>query len=171
MDAIRFDQITRYLTESQPRRTVLGLVLAGASGRRDFGRGAAKKTCGKCKKRKGGKCKPKPNGTGCGSGKVCDDGKCHCRKTCQAQRDCCSGHDCLVNDSCAKSCTANQECREGCGCAFMSVEGTRHCIKTSLSCQQIPQSCVDTSDCDQGEECLFVQCPNFTGRCVPLCGS
>lgn len=57
-----------------------------------------KKHCGPCKKRKKGKCKPKPNGTPCGDGGTCQGGTCQepppdptCAETCEG---CCSGATC-----------------------------------------------------------------------------
>jgi len=166
MDVDRFDQITRVLANAPTRRTFVGVALGVLGPERATAK--KKKTCGSCKKRKRGKCKPKPNGAPCGGGKVCQGGTCRCRTTCDIAADCCNGQDCLSNGSCAKPCTASEECGDGCGCLLTSTEGAKHCIEL-LSCQQVPGMCVNITGCVAGEACMVTECSVGANRCFPLC--
>ena len=85
MDADRFDTLTKTLIAHQTRRATLRLLsgltlhgpllhlrLADAAAKK---KGKGKKKCGPCKRRKKGRCTPKPNGTSCPGG-TCQQGAC-----------------------------------------------------------------------------------------------
>jgi hypothetical protein len=169
MASVRFDRITRVLTRAPSRRVLAGALLGSlldASAPQETLAKKGKK-CGPCKKRKKGKCKSKPNGAPCGGGKVCQGGKCRCRTTCIIAADCCNGQDCLSNGSCAKPCTTNQECGEGCGCQLESTEGGKFCVEL-LSCQQASGMYANITGCMAGSACMEANYSVGPTRCF-LC--
>ena len=169
MDANHFDALARTLTTAGPRRRALtslvsgalGLAL-GASSTEDIA--AKKKPCPPCKKRKRGKCKKAPNGTGC-SGGTCQNGSCvadGCVSTC--------GPKSCGPDGCGGSCGIcgdNQPCLNGTCC-------TRTCARSNAcgpngcdgSCGNCPAgsicSAMGVCACGSGE-------PPCQGLCRPAC--
>ena len=91
MDASRFDALSRSLSLTPSRRLTLrafaGLLVGGTLGRLGLVDAEAKKKGGKkgndkkcppCRKKKQGQCNKakKPDGTPCGTGKICQSGQC-----------------------------------------------------------------------------------------------
>jgi hypothetical protein len=151
VDPERFATLTRALSGMLSRRTVagaLGLSAAGLSSRVEA-RKKRKKHCGPCKKRKKGKCKPKPNGAPCGADGTCQAGECQepppdptCAETCDG---CCDGSTCAPGD-------ANSACGQGGdSCADCTPQG----------------SCCGGACCDG---CCF-QGHCYPGNAIELCGS
>lgn len=185
MDQNRFDALTRSLIAAASRRTILGITLGGVLGLLGPGRDAAaakKRRCrpkcgvcqrcqkGKChqtksgKKRcKRGKCQPRADGTECGGPCLaCLGGVC----TAKTGTACGAGTECLSNGSCARTCTVDAECGPGCFCSSNSLDGQRHCIPPTYSCDL--GSCTTAADCAPGQHCQFSDC-GLPARCVPLC--
>jgi hypothetical protein len=135
MDATRFDALLRSLTVSPSRRaiarTLTALVVGGALGPAALETEAQKK-CGKCKKRKNGKCKPKQDGTKCGNCKECKNGKCQnstadtkCGET-PADEECgrCQDGSCVPVADGSFCPGFGTECKAGrCECEFPPGEG------------------------------------------------
>jgi hypothetical protein len=122
MDAARFDALIRALDLGAPRRTVLGGLTAGLGALLSgFGIDAdakkkhkhKKKKCKPCQIKKKGKCKgPKPDGTACGEGKICQGGECvpaTCEPACVAPEECVSG---VCTCPSAQACLADRCCPE-----------------------------------------------------------
>ena len=155
MDPIRFEALTRSLTAPGSRRKALAGALVGSLGVLGLAHSedaAAKKKCPSCKKRKKGKCKPKPNGATCAGGSclggrcvTCNDGlkngsetDVDCGGSCKR---CGNGRSCLVANDCASgtctggvcvTCTPNQLCgsdaRGSCRCDEPFPSGNRSAI-------------------------------------------
>jgi hypothetical protein len=185
MDAIRFDQLTRALTDSTSRRTVTGIGLAGLLGsltgltnteaRRKKNR--RKKKCKGGKKKCGKKCIPKSNccrDADCSAGGSCEGGDCTCPtglKACQGacipDGDCCSDADCLGGAICQGGVCA---CRAGdvlCGevCADL-LSNAAHCGSCDTPCPSGSTCVHGTCTCDP----FANACPNeVDGQCS--CGA
>lgn len=167
MDASRFDDTVRAFVADSSRRSLFGLAIAGgltlawpSAGR---ARKPRKKKCGICEKRKRGKCKPKPNDTVCGEGKVCRNGRCEC------QQPCGNGLECFANGSCARRCPASFDCGAGCGCGLPSAEGPQYCAFNEGGCEEFTQGCESTADCPIGLYCVPSNCAlPPRNRCFPL---
>lgn len=202
MDTTSFHTLLRSLTSHASRRHVLhglagALGLAGApvlpkvadvKNKKRNKRRRRCNSCGPCRRCQKGKCKPKADGTACGSGTICQGGACLCPTACCADADCgvcracqngtcvtmpgaaCgSGRTCLANGSCAVVCdfSGHMPCPDGCDCR-MAVEGPSLCFDSGISiCDQ--QGCTSTTECLQGQSCQLFNCPAIPDRCVPLC--
>jgi hypothetical protein len=99
MHADRSVTLLSALTTTPSRRSTLralsGLGLAGLFGRAEAKK-RKKKSCPPCKHRKKGKCKPKPDGSPCGPGQVCQGLTCACDATSCSGDAVCLGGACTV---------------------------------------------------------------------------
>jgi hypothetical protein len=149
------------------------------------------KACGACQLCQKGKCKPRPDGTTCGSGLVCKEEACVCPSECCADADCggachacrngvcvmtpgaaCgNAGTCLSNGSCALICDlpGSPPCPSGCTCVG-SIEGPRQCLPNDTSDCPTPQPCTSTAECPPGQICHFLECfGTLEHHCAPLC--
>ena len=100
----RFDQLATTLAAASTRRGLFHLLtLTAGLGALNHTAAAAKNRklkkrcflpCGLCTTCLQGKCEPKPHGTSCGPGLVCQGGTCACDATS------CSGDEVCVNGAC-----------------------------------------------------------------------
>jgi hypothetical protein len=188
VDAHRFDRLVRTW---HTRRAALGLAVGlGALlglAVQDEAAAKRKKKCGSCRRRKRGKCKPKPDETRCGPCKVCQRGRCValCPPTECSERD--EGDVCL--QECDPPCDTCNTCNLDLGQCELVCE-TEFCIddfcrvpcdppcgpcsycevgECVASCG--PEECDDQGrcdipcdpECDDDEECV-------AGECFPACG-
>jgi hypothetical protein len=160
MDRNRLARLARMRVQAAPRRTMLGLGVAGLLGALGLDAAAAKR-----KKRKGKKhqktCKK------CGSCQACQKGKC---KPAAAGTSCGAGAECLANGTCATICPALTPCPGNCSCAVPNVEGQRHCGLFYTPCEGLP-ACTSTAQCPAGHECVATLCDGLPKLCVPLCSA
>lgn len=142
MDDLRFDHLTRALTERLSRRGVGGLgggVLSvlglstisqedsGAKKKkRNKKKTCKKKKCADCrgckmvrkgKKGKKPKCKPQPDGTACSAGRTCQGGACLCPTECCSNADCTNPAtpECGAGHTCVP-CSSSSACGAGALC-------------------------------------------------------
>jgi hypothetical protein len=113
MDAIRFDQLLRFLDSRSSRRSALALLSAlGLPGLADEVTAARRKkhcrSCGPCKRCANGRCKAKPNGTACGGGATCQGGRCVADSCPAGQKACQDG--CIAETACCGDCPRGQVC-------------------------------------------------------------
>lgn len=184
MDATRFDRIVKSL---HSRRAALGIgagigALLGLGGA-DEAAGRRKK-CGPCRRRKNGKCKPKPDGTRCGPCSTCDGGRCSalcdefdcvddggneiCLKTCSPACNTCQACN-RVLGACEPLCEEDQcvggfcdvPCVPPCGACSACDFG--RCVEFCPSAECVADRCRGCDPaCDVDEECL-------AGECYPVC--
>jgi hypothetical protein len=136
VDAVHFDALTRWLSDRSSRRTALGLTLGGLAGGLAAGDVGAKKhqkkckkKCGPCRKCKRGKCKPKANGTPCGTSTHggttlrCCNGACpdpDCQPSGSTGEVCFGDADCAGIDCCVAQ---SADCLAECFCFFATAGG------------------------------------------------
>src|SRR5688572_32963979 len=92
MEMARFDALVRSLTIAPSRRALArGLAALAIAGAADAPRRreAEAKSCGPCRRKKKGKCKPKPSGAPCGPCRQCRGGR--CTGLCQGDEGCVKG--------------------------------------------------------------------------------
>ncbi len=178
MDAARFDDFARALSETASRRTLLRVgasgVLAGftlnadgAPANKKKKRKKKRKVCRKCKH---GKCKKaKPDGTPCGETcHACQNGQC----VIDAGASCGSSQTCLPNATCAQTCVTVLDCPPSCQCAGPNRDGLRVCIDTSdpaLSCVEPFQECSTSAECPANKTCFETACGGGLKICLALC--
>jgi hypothetical protein len=134
MDGARFDTLTRTLTARRSRRRTVVSAFSGALSivfvSSPIDGAGAKKKCPPCKTRKKGKCKgKKPDGTGCGNGRICQRGSCvavgpTCFDTIRNGDEtdidcgggscprCVNGQSCLTRNDCASAYCKDTVCQE-----------------------------------------------------------
>jgi hypothetical protein len=161
MDDSWFANLLRAVTASNSRRSVLRalgtLALSGGAGT-SFEEAEARR-CGECRRKKGGRCKNRPNGTYCSVG-TCTNGRCGCASI----DDCyvnggtgsdgqvCQDGKCVCTDQFAIRCKEFygycSECCDGCsGGRFCQIaDGPYRCycnLIVAVDCQQvcIPKAC------------------------------
>lgn len=152
MDIARFDALLRSLAIAPSRRSLArglaALAIGGAAWRRE----AEAKSCGPCRRKKKGKCKPKPFGTPCGACRQCEGGRCIAQ--CQGDEECVNGF-CIP--PCEPPCQSNEDCFYGvcytqcnppCGSDEGCVDGT--CVDQTGGCEAPDNRCAD----------LGANCPN-----------
>ena len=171
MDATGFDRLTRVLAVHPSRRGTLralaGLGLGGLWIFADFSASSAKKKCGKCKRRKNGRCKPKPDGTSCGTCRVCDDGFCG-----DADNGTSCGTDKVCQEGACIPCPQARQCNGPVACCAagqvcsLNAVGTPVCANTGL-CEPVSQRiCVNPSiTCLGRADCECVMDVNGKTRC------
>jgi hypothetical protein len=180
VDADRFDDLLRSLTETSSRRGVAraltGLMLVGPlSLLPGCGDMLAKKkhkkkkckSCSACQTCKKGKCKPKPEGADCGGNKVCQSGQCVCPTACCSNDDCGTGGAC-VNDAC-QCLNGFQECRGACipaanCCTDEDCSNPRVCDGGECVCPTGQKDCSGT--CIPQDACCDADCESTGGRCL-----
>ena len=146
MDAPRFDRLTRFLSASPTRRTMLGLGSAGLLGSIGLGSIDAKKNrnkkkckkCGSCAKCNKGKCQPKADDSACEGTGRCLNGRCNPLPICVQALEACPPEDYPV-ECCSGHCTFNPPFV---GCSFSSPGGR----------------CVESDDCGPGGTCVGYRC-------------
>jgi hypothetical protein len=161
MDSARFDQLTQVIGALSTRRAALALLsalgltsaLADEIDAKKKLKKKCKKKCGPCRKCKKGKCKPKPDGTDCGNGQVCQSGQCICPTDCCADSDCASDQVCLGGQCvCATECCADGDCDSDCAACDAG-----QCVST----------CPEGEVC-QGDTCV-ANCPGGQKECNAVC--
>ena len=192
MDAHHFDSLTCTLTAAGSRRRVLGATLAGMLGTlwRDT-TVAKKKACPPCKRRKKGKCKPKPAGTPCTAllGGACHNGTCIDLKADEANcgslgtvcgpTEVCQNGTCFPRSTCPaptpRICSPGRTACGGhpsCSCDT-STEGNVVCVTTNyVTCTS--SVCTTSADCAAGSACVDLSgggclCGPGTKVCMPRC--
>jgi hypothetical protein len=120
---------------------------------------AAGGPCGPCQKKQKGQCVPKPDGTPCGGGQICQAGVCQappaptCETTCAG---CCSDGQCYPGDT-------NQTCGQD-GALCVSCAGDEACTAEGV--------CGPPSTCGIGGPCLvFVTSVASQGNLGGLAGA
>jgi hypothetical protein len=148
MDSDRFDQLARALSVSPPRRSILGLALAGGTG---FLLGFADVGAKKKHKHKKKKCK---------------SGTKKCGKKCIGVTNCCSAADCGTSGACSGGACI-------CATGFKSCQGT--CIADDACCASDCgpcESCQGSScvyACQDDQECVSGQCECTPNSCDGCC--
>ncbi len=175
MDDSRFDNLLRALTASPSRRSVLralGAVATGWGGAASYEEAEAGK-CGECKKKKGGRCRKRPDGTFCSVGK-CRDGRCGCASIDDCYEYGGNGSDGQVCQDGTCVCTApgTSRCQNlggsfggACGECCALCSGGRFCFNPNSG----PWRCYCNGhvavDCQQ--VCIPKSCE---GQCAKSCG-
>jgi hypothetical protein len=158
LDTACFERLIRALTTDSTRRTLLGLGGAGLLGALGLDDAAAKKKgknkkkckkCGPCKTCKKGRCRPKTDGTVCGSGgQYCQAGACRCPAGQEA-----SGGVCAERPLClglGARCTSNGQC---CSDICLVDGKEQDCHKFAAG-----GPCHDDGDCFPDEACIGFVC-------------
>jgi hypothetical protein len=192
MDARHFDRLVKSL---HSRRAAFGLAAIGAlfgSPLDDEAQAKRRKKCGPCRRRRRGKCRPKPDDTPCGDCSLCRNGRCRvlctgdacainpdgfdCLLPCDPPCDTCSFCDQFVGE-CGSFCPGfciNEFCRQPCDppCGPCAV-----CSPTGAGCSALcPEEQCDAGlcdipcdpECETGEECTVGAC---YPTCEPACAS
>jgi hypothetical protein len=170
MEANRFDDLLRSLSESPTRRgigrTLAGLGLGGALGRLSLIEAETKKK----KRKKKKKCK---------GGKV----KCGKKKCCAAGDSCLGGACCLADQVCgAACCTGSDACVDGACCPADRACGTLCCAPTQVcgdpeqaicvvgqgTCLTGASSCSGANFifCNESDQCVCAQATDGSTRCT-----
>jgi hypothetical protein len=181
MDRDRFDALAKMFATVSTRRSTLavlsalglagGLTIAEDAAARKKRKKKCKKKCGPCKKCKRGKCKPKPDGTACGGGKLCQGGAC----VCPAGQKVCGGA-CIDDTECCGACPQGETCCENVGeckdvrnddgfcgqCANGQCPDGSFCANGAcgLTCVQNGMACSTGCDCGSRVD------PDHTGQLV-----
>jgi hypothetical protein len=168
MDAKRFDALTRMLAGIASRRRALAgaapLLLGGVTAILGLAEAGGKKgkkkckRCGACQRCKKGTCKPKPNGTACGSaGQICQGGGCQCpegEKDCQGacvpDTQCCPS-DCNDDNACTTGFCVQGTCFYEMADNDSSCDGTGRCLNGV--CNPRPTCTPQDGACSSNEEC------------------
>lgn len=193
MDVDRFDRLTRTLSAHQPRRGVLGLLVAGIASRGTSVVAKKKKKgcrprCGLCADCHKGKCRNKVDGTSCAISGHCTSGTCHCpegKRYCTnaaACAECCRDDDCGDCYECVdypegrcKRKLNYTYCNVGDPCLTVVCDvPTDAFVCTNTCCSSLEEPC--GSACCSGAEtcCDGICCDNQTeecsgGKCVAKC--
>lgn len=96
MDIARFDPLSRPLAIAPSRRALargLAALAIGGAAAAPRWREAEARSCGPCRRRRKGTCKPKPGSPPCGPCRVCQSGAC---KSACAAGEVCRGDVCLA---------------------------------------------------------------------------
>jgi hypothetical protein len=146
MDGTQFDLVSRALSGTPSRRgvarVVLGLLLGAAlasQGGTSVDAKRKKKPCGPCKRRKKGRCRPKPDNTSCGGAKICQGGACVCPTECCRNADC-GGCELCQGGQCVNTCLGGRICQGVlCACPGGTKECQGTCIPNNQCCGACPQ--------------------------------
>jgi hypothetical protein len=185
--AHRFDRLVKSL---HTRRATLSLatsigVLLGPGQHGATEARRKKKKCGPCRRRKKGKCKPKPNNTPCGPCRACAGGRCQalcpaddcagdgedavCLFACDPPCDTCSRCDRLLGQCeplCESEFCVGEFCRVPCDlpCGECSTCDFGECVPLCEGEQCVDDRCEIPCDptCGAGAECV-------EGECYPVC--
>jgi hypothetical protein len=169
MDAEHFDRLSRVLARTPSRRRAVG-VMAAALIWSSLGLGHAdakkkkKRSCGLCRRRRKGRCKPAPDGTGCGGAKICRGGACLCPTPCCATADCGACQVCQ-GGQCVSTCQGGTICQEGrCVCPVGKKACGGTCIPETECCGACPQgqTCCNTVGLCKD----LLNDPAFCGQCA-----
>lgn len=186
MDGNRFDDVTRSLRTTSPRRGALGFLLGGALGLAGLAESEAKKGKGKGKGK--GKKKKKKKSTVCADAESLCGGKCTFSQTCCSALDCDSCRNLYCNNSAVGTpgvcgCDTGDELYNGrCGTKPQCIPAGTKREETDIRCCSGSQildinspengkclpgvlSCLSNSDCTGGV-CRGYQCYGFELGCT-----
>ncbi len=152
MDPLRFDSLTRLLSDSSTRRQLLGGSLGGAFAGM-FGTLTVERAGARQCKRVGKRCHRSGQ---CCSG-FCEPGTRQCVSTCEEGEGICG---------------AVATCASGCSCYRRAFAAERVCLRDPAdppACAGL-QTCLDSDDeCPRGHLCTASSCCGADAVCLPLC--